>query len=131
MAPFHDRLRGAGAALVPAPDAPPYARIGGDSPERRQIDEAIECIGCAMCLSACTMVAHAPGFPGPAALNRAYTLQRDQRDGAGPARWSVLLSGDALARCHGQGNCTAVCPMGIAPSTSIASLRRLALRRLL
>lgn len=76
------------------------------------------------------MVAHAPNFPGPAALNRAFTLQRDRRDGAADARWSVLLSEEALARCHGQGNCTAVCPMGLAPSTSIASLRRLALRQL-
>jgi fumarate reductase iron-sulfur subunit len=131
MSPFHDRLRAVGAALIPRPGAPPYARIGGHSPERRAIDEAIECIGCGMCVSACTMVGRAPVFPGPAALNRAFTVLRDQRDGAAPERWSVLLSEDALARCHGQGNCTAVCPMGLAPSSSIAHLRRLALRRLL
>lgn len=129
MASFHDRLRAIHGALVPKPGAAPYALIEGDSPERAQIDEAIECIGCAMCVSACTMVAHAPRFPGPAALNRAFTLQRDGREGATAARWSVLLSDDALARCHGQGNCTAVCPMGLAPSTSIARLRRLGLRR--
>ena len=130
MAPFQERLRAVGGALVPRPGAPSYVQVDGDGPERRQIDEAIECIGCGMCLSACTMVAHAPRFPGPAALNRAFTLQRDRREGAAEARWSVLLSEDALARCHGQGNCTAVCPMGLAPSSSIASLRRLALRRL-
>ena len=47
------------------------------------------------------------------------------------ARWEVLLSDDALARCHGQGNCTEVCPMGLAPTTSITSLRQLATRKLL
>jgi fumarate reductase iron-sulfur subunit len=126
MAPFHDRLRAVGAALAPR-DAPAEAIIAGDSRERVEIDEAIECIGCAMCLSACTMVAHAPRFPGPAALNRAFTLQRDRREGEGAARWRVLLSEDALSRCHGQGNCTAVCPMDLAPSRSIARLRRLGL----
>jgi fumarate reductase iron-sulfur subunit len=130
MAPFHDALRGVGGALVRRPGAEAYARVAGDAPERRAIDEAIECIGCAMCVSACTMVAHAPRFPGPAALNRVFTLERDQRDGGAAERWSVLLSDDGLARCHGQGNCTAVCPMGLAPSSSIAALRRLAVPRL-
>jgi fumarate reductase iron-sulfur subunit len=84
-----------------------------------------------MCLSACTMVAHNERFPGPAALNRAFTLVRDSRDSAGAARWAVLLGDDALARCHGQGNCTEVCPMELAPTTSIIRLRQLATRRLL
>jgi fumarate reductase iron-sulfur subunit len=105
--------------------------IPPDSAERREIDDAIECIGCGMCLSACTMVAHNARFPGPAALNRVFTLERDRRDAAGPARWPLLLSDDALARCHGQGTCTEVCPMGLAPTRSILRLRRIATRRLL
>jgi len=131
MAPFTDRMRAVGAALAPAVGAEPYALIPRDSAERREIDPAIECIGCGMCLSACTMVVHNPRFPGPAALNRAFTLQRDSRDAGRAARWRVLLSDDALARCHGQGNCTEVCPMGLAPTTSIVRLRQLATRRLL
>jgi fumarate reductase iron-sulfur subunit len=131
MTPFTARMRAVGAALVPRPDAGDYALVGRDSPERAEIDEAIECIGCGMCVSACTMVAHNPRFPGPAALNRAFTVQRDQRDGAAGARWGALLGDDALARCHGQGNCTAVCPMGLSPATSIVRLRRMASRRLL
>jgi fumarate reductase iron-sulfur subunit len=131
MAPFAAKLREVGAALVPAPDAKPYALIPAGSAERRDIDPAIECIGCGMCVSACTMVAHNPRFPGPAALNRAFTLARDSRDAGQQARWAVLLSDDALARCHGQGNCTEVCPMGLEPTTSIIRLRQLATRRLL
>jgi fumarate reductase iron-sulfur subunit len=131
MAPFVERQRATGAALAPAPDAEPYALIPAGSAEREEIDEAIECIGCGMCVSACTMVAHNERFPGPAALNRAFTLVRDSRDAASERRWAVLLSDDALARCHGQGNCTEVCPMGLAPTTSIIRLRALATRKLL
>jgi succinate dehydrogenase iron-sulfur subunit len=131
MAPFTDKLRSVEAALVPAVDAEAYALIPVGSAERRDIDPAIECIGCGMCVSACTMVAHNARFPGPAALNRAFTLARDSRDAGQAARWEVLLSDDALARCHGQGNCTEVCPMGLAPTTSIIRLRQLATRRLL
>ena len=131
MTPFAATLRDVGAALVPAAAADAYALIPAGSAERRDIDPAIECIGCGMCVSACTMVAHNPRFPGPAALNRAYTLARDSRDAGQEARWEVLLSDDALARCHGQGNCTEVCPMGLAPTTSITSLRQLATRKLL
>jgi fumarate reductase iron-sulfur subunit len=131
MAPFRARMASVGGALVPAADAADYAIVSRESRERQEIDEAIECIGCGMCVSACTMVAHNERFPGPAALNRAFTLQRDHRDGDKDARWAVLLSDDALARCHGQGNCTEVCPMELAPSTSIQRLRRMATRRLL
>src|SRR5262249_24679060 len=106
MAPFTEKLRAVGAALVPAAGAGEYALIPAGSAERREIDPAIECIGCGMCVSACTMVGHNARFPGPAALNRAFTLARDSRVAAGEARWRVLLSDDALARCHGQGNCT-------------------------
>jgi fumarate reductase iron-sulfur subunit len=131
MTPFRDRMASVGGALTPAADARTYQIISGASYERREIDEAIECIGCGMCVSACTMVAHNPQFPGPAALNRAFTLQMDRRDDGKDARWSVLLSDDALARCHGQGNCTEVCPMDLAPSRSIQRLRAMGTRRLL
>jgi fumarate reductase iron-sulfur subunit len=130
MMPFVARQRAVGAALAPAADAALYARIPSTSDERAEIDEAIECIGCGMCLSACTMVAHDARFVGPAALNRAFTLQRDRRDAGRDARWATLLADDALPRCHGQGGCTDVCPMGLAPTGSIIRLRRMAVLRL-
>jgi succinate dehydrogenase/fumarate reductase-like Fe-S protein len=77
------------------------------------------------------MVAHNERFPGPAALNRAFTVERDRRDAGGGDRWQVLLSDDALARCHGQSTCTDVCPMGLSPTSSIIRLRSMATRRLL
>jgi fumarate reductase iron-sulfur subunit len=131
MAPFREKMVAVVGAFVPEEGPAVFAQVGGDSRERRRIDGAIECIGCGMCVSACTMVAHNPRFPGPAALNRAWTLARDSRDAGQASRWHVLLSDDALARCHGQGNCTEVCPMGLAPTTSIIRLRQLATRKLL
>jgi fumarate reductase iron-sulfur subunit len=130
MAPFNAKLRSVDAAFRPSAAAEPYAIISRDAAERREIDPAIECIGCGMCVSACTLVAHNEHFPGPAALNRAFTLQRDRRDHGAEARWSVLLGDEALARCHGQGNCTEVCPQSLAPTTSIIRLRGMATRRL-
>src|SRR5437867_3613246 len=130
MAPFAAKLRHVNAALTPSEGAPTYARVSSASSERRQIDLAIECIGCGMCLSACSMVGHNERFPGPAALNRALTLELDHRDAGRDGRRSILLDGDALARCHGQGNCTEVCPMGLSPADSIRRLRRLAVLRM-
>ena len=130
MAPFVARQQAAGAAFVPAGDAESYASIPSTSAERDAIDGAIECIGCGMCLSACTMVAANARFPGPAALNRAFTAQRDRRDAAHAARWTAVLAEDALTRCHGQANCTEVCPMGLSPTDSILRLRRMAVARL-
>ena len=130
MTPFAAKLRDVGAALTPRDGAESYALVSGLSAERYQIDLAIECIGCGMCVSACTMVGHNERFPGPAALNRALTLELDHRDDGRQARWRLLLGDDALARCHGQGNCTEVCPMGLSPADSIRRLRRLAVWRL-
>ncbi len=124
MAPFNARMTRVGAAFTPREGAAPSAQVSSVSRERREIDGAIECIGCGMCVSACTMVAHNARFPGPAALNRAFTLQLDSREDATEPRWAALLDEDALLRCHGQGNCTEVCPMGLSPTHSILRLRR-------
>ena len=130
MAPFREKMVAVGAAFTPAEGPAEFAAVGGDSRERRRVDPAIECIGCGMCVSACTMVAHDRQFHGPAALNRLFTLQSDSRDAGGRGRAALLSSEDALLRCHGQANCTAVCPMEISPTESILALRRLAVVRL-
>src|SRR5438552_3117930 len=120
-----------GGSIAPMTRTLRVLRGSAGTRARREIDAAIECIGCGMCLSACTIVAHNPRFPGPAALNRAFTLELDPRDDGQAARWRVLLSDDALARCHGQGNCTEVCPMDLRPMRSIVRLRQRAALRLL
>jgi fumarate reductase iron-sulfur subunit len=131
MAPYVARLRAAGGAFVPAEaGAGGVARIPAADPARRAIDAAIECIGCGACLSACTMVRWDPAFPGPAALNRAFTLVADKRDARRAERWATLLGEDGLWRCHGQAQCAAVCPMELSPTDSILRLRRKAVSSL-
>ena len=125
MAPFVRKMVEAGGAFVPG-GRPSRAGLA----ERPAIDAAIECIGCGACLSACTMVRWDPRFPGPAALNRAFTLDADGRDAGAAARWDRLLGEDGLLRCHGQAQCTAVCPMEISPADSILRLRRKAAQSL-
>jgi fumarate reductase iron-sulfur subunit len=102
--------------------------VGTPPRGRQSIDAAIQCIGCGACVSACTMVRWDRAFPGPAALNRAFTLAADGRDGGGASRWDALFGEDGVWRCHGQAQCTAVCPMELSPTESILALRRLALR---
>ncbi len=131
MAPFVQRMKAAGASFAPRdPAARAVAPIASGSAERAVIDPAIECIGCGACLSACTMVRWDARFPGPAALNRAWTLVADRRDGGLPARWEALFGEDGVVRCHGQAQCTAVCPMELSPADSILRLRRRAVRSL-
>jgi succinate dehydrogenase iron-sulfur subunit len=126
MAPFVEKMRQVGAAFVPG-GRPPAAGLR----ERPAVDAAVECIGCGACVSACTMVRWDEHFPGPAALNRAFTLVADGRDGAGAAgRWAALFGEDGVWRCHGQAQCTAVCPMEISPADSVLRLRRKAARSL-
>ncbi len=59
-----------------------FATVRPASQARAQVDAAIECIGCGVCYASCEVVAWNPDYLGPAALNRAWTLVRDERDGA-------------------------------------------------
>src|SRR5439155_16290148 len=77
MTPFVAKLGTVGAAFTPRPDAARAADVPSGSRARREIDAASECMGCGIFLSACTIVAHNPLFPGPAALHRAFTLEPD------------------------------------------------------
>jgi fumarate reductase iron-sulfur subunit len=116
----------------------PDARAGKDfavvppaTPERRAADAAIECIGCGICYSACDVVAWDQNYLGPAALNRAWTLSNDVRDAGQEARLAAV-SGDAGCHaCHTHMSCTSFCPKAIAPTYSIAGLKRAMVRHAL
>ena len=96
------------------------------SAERVQVDAGIECIGCAVCYSACDVVSWNPDYLGPAALNRAWTLQQDVRD-AGKADRLRAVAGDAGCHaCHTHMSCTERCPKQISPTAGIAGLKRAA-----
>jgi fumarate reductase iron-sulfur subunit len=101
-----------------------FARISPESEDRKQIDAAIECIGCAVCYASCDVVAWNPEYLGPAALNRAWTLVKDARDIAAAERLRAVAGDAGCHSCHTHLSCTERCPKGISPTAAIAGLKR-------
>ena len=116
------RAKGEFAPTATRRDDP--ARVAPESRERAAANAAIECIGCGVCYASCDVVAWNPDYVGPAALNRAWTLINDARDGARVARLRAV-SGDAGCHsCHTHMSCTERCPKQLSPTASIAGLKR-------
>jgi len=101
-----------------------FAAVSPSSEERLQIDAGIECIGCAVCYSACDVVAWNPDYLGPAALNRAWTLVRDERVTDIPDRLRSVAGDAGVHSCHTHMSCTERCPKKISPTAGIAGLKR-------
>jgi len=129
MREFFDKWARARGQFTPTKTrADDFAVVRPDSRERREADVAIECIGCGVCYSACDVVAWNPDYLGPAALNRAWTLVNDARDG-GQAQRLRAVAGDAGCHsCHTHMICTEHCPKKLSPTRSIAGLKRATLR---
>ena len=102
-----------------------FARVPPQSSARRAIDATIECIGCAVCYASCDVVGWNPAYLGPAALNRAFTLVKDVRDGDGARRLRAVAGDAGCLACHTHQSCTERCPKHLSPTASIASLKRL------
>jgi fumarate reductase iron-sulfur subunit len=126
MAPFFDKWAAAKGAFAPtATRRDGFAQVQPGSPKRRAIDATIECIGCAVCYSSCDVVGWKPDYLGPAALNRAFTLVTDVRDGAGIERLRAVSGDGGCQACHTHQSCTERCPKHLTPTASIAGLKRL------
>lgn len=125
MDPFFEKWIEAEAVFHPtAARGDEMARVAPAGPARRRADAAIECLNCGVCYAACDTVANNPDYLGPAALNRAWTLVNDVRDGArGPILDAVSRAG-GCHNCHTQGSCEKYCPNELSPVTSIAGLKR-------
>jgi len=104
-----------------------FARVQPESPQRRLVDEAIECIGCGVCYSSCDVVAWNADYLGPAALNRAWTLVNDVRDTGRSARLAAVAGDAGCHACHTHMSCTERCPKQLSPTAAIAGLKRLVL----
>jgi fumarate reductase iron-sulfur subunit len=101
-----------------------FEKIRPDSQARAQIDAAIECIGCAVCYSSCDVVAWNPSYLGPAALNRAWTLTKDERDRRTMERLRAVAGDAGCHACHTHMSCTERCPKQLSPTAGIAGLKR-------
>jgi len=126
MAPFFDKWAAAKGEFKPtATRYDDFAKVAPASPARRAIDATIECIGCAVCYASCDVVGWKSDYLGPAALNRAFTLVKDVRDGARAARLRAVAGDSGCQSCHTHQSCTERCPKHLSPTASIASLKRL------
>jgi fumarate reductase iron-sulfur subunit len=132
MAEFFDKWRDAKGTFEAGPQpADDFAVVPPATPARQAADAGIECIGCGICYSACDVVAWDPDYLGPAALNRAWTLLNDVRDRGQDARLAAVSGRSGCQACHTHMSCTTFCPKGIAPTYSIAGLKRAMVRRTL
>jgi fumarate reductase iron-sulfur subunit len=122
--PFFAKYRAAQAAFIPREERAEVAPIAPQSRERRAIDPNLECITCGACYASCTMLAHDADYLGPAALNRAFTLVRDSRDGSRRERLAAVGGEHGCWRCHSLFNCTEVCPKHLSPTRAITGLKR-------
>ncbi|NND39586.1 MAG: succinate dehydrogenase/fumarate reductase iron-sulfur subunit, partial [Pseudomonadales bacterium] len=82
-------------------------------------------INCAICYASCDVVAWNKDYLGPAALNRAWSLQNDQRDRAREERLQVVASDAGCHQCHSQQGCSTYCPNELNPTASIAGLKQM------
>ena len=101
-----------------------FARVSSESENRKQVDAGIECIGCAVCYSSCDVVSWNPDYLGPAALNRAWTLVKDERDSRKIERLRAVAGDAGCHSCHTHMSCTEHCPKQISPTAGIAGLKR-------
>ncbi|MFO7802539.1 MAG: 2Fe-2S iron-sulfur cluster-binding protein, partial [Desulfovermiculus sp.] len=127
MEPFFKKYEQAMPFFDPAHEQNEPAIIKPNSKERQAIGRvATECIACGCCVSSCTMMNYHQGYQGPAALNRAFTLLLDSRDGLYDSRIDHVLQ--SCYNCRTEFNCTEVCPKEISPTRAIKYIQRLALK---
>jgi fumarate reductase iron-sulfur subunit len=101
-----------------------FARVPPDSPGRKLVDSTIECIGCGVCYAACDVVTWNPKYLGPAALNRAWTLIKDERERKNLDRLRAVAGDAGCQACHTHVSCTERCPKHLLPTAAIAGLKR-------
>src|ERR671934_2250000 len=112
----------------------PWLLPEGDPPEREYIvpaeamidvTQAMACIHCGVCVSACLSMEVDPEFIGPAALAKAYRFVGDPRDAQEEERLRDLAEDPhGIYDCTHCFACVEVCPKGVAPMDQIMRLRR-------
>ena len=108
------------------PDGPPPEREY-IVPKESMIDitQAMACIHCGACVSACLSLEVDPDFIGPAALAKAYRFVGDPRDGQTEERLKDLAEDPhGIYDCTHCFQCVEVCPKDVAPMDQIMRLRR-------
>ena len=125
MSEFFEKWQRAGGRFAGKTDrTAPLSRIDPGSANRKAVDAGIECINCAVCYSACDVVAWDADYLGPAALNRAWTLVNDDRHAEKRETMDKVSTAGGCHSCHSHGSCVEHCPVGVNPTAGIAGLKR-------
>lgn len=125
MTEFFEKWTRAKGVFSPAASrSDDFALVPPSANDRAAADAAIECIGCGVCYAACDVVRWNADYLGPAALNRAWTLVNDVRDGAQAERLGAVAGDAGCHACHSQQGCREYCPKQLNPTASIAGLKR-------
>lgn len=127
LQPFFAAYKSVRPNFTPRDDLNPdgFFPIPHDSKEWKNLNHQPQCIDCAACYSACTLVTLHPRYIGPMALHRALSLLVDPRSKDNAERLEQVAGENGAFRCHTLGNCRDACPRGISPTYSIERLKRL------
>jgi succinate dehydrogenase / fumarate reductase, iron-sulfur subunit len=111
--------------LLPAEEPPEGQEYIVPAEAMLDVTQAMACIHCGVCVSACLSLEVDPDFIGPAALAKAYRFVGDPRDGEHEARLKDLAEDPhGLYDCTHCFACVEVCPKDVAPMDQIMRLRR-------
>jgi succinate dehydrogenase / fumarate reductase iron-sulfur subunit len=111
--------------LVPAEDPPEGQEYIVPPEAMLDVTQAMACIHCGVCVSACLSMEVDPDFIGPAALAKAYRFVGDPRDGEHETRLRDLAEDPhGIYDCTHCFACVEVCPKDVAPMDQIMRLRR-------
>lgn len=93
--------------------------------ERMLFDDAINCILCSSCFSACPVMGENPDFLGPASIVQAFRFLADTRDRGFEDRLPVLDKPDGVWPCQNHFECTRQCPRSIKITRRINQTKKL------
>jgi fumarate reductase iron-sulfur subunit len=125
MSEFFEKWTKAEGRFVPTKERSDEIQVVEPSSKSRlEADAGIECINCGVCYASCDAVELNSSYLGPAALNRAWTLQNDVRDGGKASRLRAVTGEGGCQNCHSQQGCVTHCPNTLNPTRSIAGLKR-------
>jgi len=125
MSAFFEKNEKAGGRFVPSQEGHrDIVSVDPKSRQRKRADAAIECIGCGVCYASCDVVAWNKDYLGPAALNRAWSLVNDERDGDKAGHLQKVAVDAGCHACHSHQACANNCPQMLNPTASIAGLKR-------
>ena len=126
MKPFYKRIKAINPETPqnPANNSESKERIQSIE-ERSKFDDAIKCILCACCYSACpVMVEQEHEFIGPAAILRAQRYIFDSRTTNTKERMQVMQKPHGVWSCKSYYMCTLVCPKNIKVTEAILKTKK-------